>query len=162
MSTYFRILWDGLDIFTHNKQTYFICRHLYLYIKDEMFNVRIKCHPGGSMTSRGVHKQHQRIPQTSHLWRYLHFVKIFIIRFHYVVLHSLGLKCSLNSTAHFNAHRSPKAATDTCWTGQHVLSSHSIQLYFLSCVAVLGQYTSELENWNVSVYWYKMGVYLYR
>ena len=56
MSTDFRIFRDGLDISTHYKQTYFICTHLYFSIKDEMFNIRIKCHPGGSMTLRGVHK----------------------------------------------------------------------------------------------------------
>ena len=26
-------------------------------------------------------------------------------------------------------------------------------MYFLSCVAVFGRYTSELENWNASIYW---------
>ena len=63
-----------------------------------------------------------------------------------------------------------KAADDTCVTGQHVLSkqyrSQSIQLktmYFLSCVAVFGRYTSELENWNAFVYWYqnREGGYMY-
>ena len=58
---------------------------------------------GGSMTLRGVHKYHQRIPQTSHLLELpvLDFVKTFIITFYYVVLRSLILKCSLNCTATF-------------------------------------------------------------
>ena len=48
MSTDFRIFRDGLDLFTHYKQKYFICTQLYFSIKDDMFNFRIKCHPGGS------------------------------------------------------------------------------------------------------------------
>ena len=52
----FRVFKDGLDIFTHYKQTYFICTHLYFSIRDEMFYLRIKFHPGGSMTPRSVQK----------------------------------------------------------------------------------------------------------
>ena len=53
MSSVFR---DGLNIFTHYKQTYFICTHFYFSIKDEMFTLRIKCHSGGYITSRTVKK----------------------------------------------------------------------------------------------------------
>ena len=67
MSTDFRIFRDSLDIFTYYKEIYFICMHLYFSIKAEMFNLRMKCHPGGTMTSRSVQQKHQRIPHTSHL-----------------------------------------------------------------------------------------------
>ena len=77
MSTDFRIFKDGLDIFTYSKQTYFVCSHLYVSIKYEMLNVRIKFHPGGFMTSRSVHKQPQRIPQTSHQQKYITWVTCF-------------------------------------------------------------------------------------
>ena len=56
MSIDFRISKDGLGIFTHRKQTYFICTHLYFSIKDEMFNLRIESQPGGTMRSQSVHK----------------------------------------------------------------------------------------------------------
>ena len=40
-------------------------------------------------------------------------------------------------------------------------SSSLKTMYFLSvlrqCVAIFGRYTSELENWNASVYWYQYG-----
>ena len=55
MSTDFRIFKECLYISKHHTQTYFICTHLYFSFKDEMTNLRIKCHPGGSMTSRSVH-----------------------------------------------------------------------------------------------------------
>ena len=83
MSTGFRIIRDGLDI----SQTYFICTHLYFSIKDEMFDVRIKCYPCGSVMSGSVHKQHQRIPQTSHLKRQMVWVTWFYFLSKYLSLH---------------------------------------------------------------------------
>ena len=87
MSTDFRIIRDDLDISTNYKQTYFICTHLYFSIKNEMFNIRLKCHPGGSMTSRVVHKQHQRIPRTLHLQRFITWVTCFQSLSKYLSLH---------------------------------------------------------------------------
>ena len=84
MSTDLRMFKDGLIIFTYYKQTYFICTHLYFSIKDEMFNVRIKCYPCGSVMS---HKQHQRIPQTLHLKRQMVWVTCFYILSKYLSLY---------------------------------------------------------------------------
>ena len=81
------VLFKKLCLFAHDQQIYFICSHLYFSIKDEMFKISIKYHLGGSMTSWGVHKQHQRIPQTPHLQRYITWVTCFQILSKYVSLH---------------------------------------------------------------------------
>ena len=52
----FLIFRDSIDILTHYKDTYFIYSHLYFAIKDEMFKLRIKRHPGGFMTLRSVNE----------------------------------------------------------------------------------------------------------
>ena len=55
MSTEFRIF----TAFIYSRITnniYFICSHVCFSMKDEMFNLRKKYHPGGNMMSLSVHK----------------------------------------------------------------------------------------------------------
>ena len=140
MNTDFRIFRDDLDIFTHYKQTYFFCSHLYFLIKNEMFILRIKCHQGGTMTSQSVHKQNQRIPPRHRTYTdiydfgymILDFVKIFINTFHFSVLRSLRHKCSrLNCIAY-------KMRTDAIlfWNWDLVLNINTI-FYFADSVYIV-------------------------
>ena len=56
MSNGLRIFQDKLGLFAHYNRRHFICFHLNLLIKDEMFHLCYKCHFRDTMTLRNTYK----------------------------------------------------------------------------------------------------------